>query len=165
MAIWKSTKTINRSYPFTYTISSANTWEYKTITIAGPTSGTWLTNNSYGLVIYFSLGTGSTYSGTAGPWQSSILISATGATSVVGTNGATFYITGVQLELGSSAAAFEWRPYGLEFQLCQRYYETSANDIVQWNGNTVNGAQYQVCPAFAVTKRAAPSTTATIAVS
>jgi len=112
----------NRSYPFTYTVSSANTWEQKTITIAGDTSGTWLTNNSAGIVLGFSLGSGATYTGTAGSWSGSTFTSATGATSVVGTNGATFYITGVQLEKGSTATSFDYRPYTTELQLAQRYY-------------------------------------------
>jgi hypothetical protein len=113
-----------RSYPFTFTISSANTYEYKTITVAGDTSGTWTTNNTCSLTVCFSMGTGSTFSGTAGAWAGSNLISATGATSVVGTNGATFYITGVQLEVGSTATSFDYRPYTTELQLCQRYYQT-----------------------------------------
>jgi hypothetical protein len=90
----------NRSYPYTYTISSANTWEQKTVTIAGDTSGTWLTTSGIGIRLRFSLGTGSTLSGTAGAWAGATYFSATGATSVVGTNGATFYVTGVQLEKG-----------------------------------------------------------------
>jgi hypothetical protein len=113
----------NRSYPFTYTISSANTWEQKSVTIAGDTSGTWLTTNGRGIAVSFGLGVGTTYSGTAGAWAATNYISATGATSVVGTNGATFYITGVQLEKGSTATAFDYRPYGTELALCQRYYE------------------------------------------
>jgi hypothetical protein len=112
----------NRSYPFSYTISSANTWEQKTITVAGDTSGTWLTTNGKGIQLNFSLGSGSTYSGTAGSWAGSNYISATGATSVVGTNGATFYITGVQLEKSSQATSFDFRSYGTELALCQRYY-------------------------------------------
>jgi len=112
----------NRSYPFTYTISTANTWELETITIAGDTTGTWLTTNGIGLHVGFSLGTGSTYSGTAGAWSGSLNLTATGATSVVGTNGATFFITGVQLEKGSTATSFDYRPYGTELALCQRYY-------------------------------------------
>ena len=112
----------NRSYPFTYTISAANTWEQKSITIAGDTSGTWLTNNGRGISLFFGLGVGSTYSGTAGAWAGSNFASATGATSVVGTNGATFYITGVQLEVGTVATSFDVRPYGTELALCQRYY-------------------------------------------
>jgi hypothetical protein len=110
------------SYPFSYTISSANTWEQKSITIVGPTAGTWTTNNTGSLVVAFSLGMGSTRSGTAGSWSGvSNYYSVTGATSVVGTNGATFYITGVQLEKGSTATSFDYRPYGTELALCQRY--------------------------------------------
>ncbi len=111
----------NRAYPFTYTISVANTFEYKTVTVVGDTSGTWLTDNGVGIRLVFSLGAGSTYSGTAGAWAGSNFWSATGATSVVGTNGATFYITGVQLEKGSTATSFDYRPFGTEFALCQRY--------------------------------------------
>lgn len=112
----------SRSYPFTYTISSANTWEQKSITIAGDQSGTWLSTNGLGIYTLFSLGTGATYSTTAGAWAAGNYLSATGATSVVGTNGATFYITGVQLEKGSAATSFDYRPYGTELALCQRYY-------------------------------------------
>jgi hypothetical protein len=112
------------SYPFSYTISSANTWTQISITIAGPTAGTWVgATNGAGLVLRFSMGTGSTLSGTAGAWTASGLISATGAVSVVGTNGATFYITGVQLEAGTTASPFEYRQYGTELALCQRYYQ------------------------------------------
>jgi hypothetical protein len=112
----------SRSYPFSYTISAANTFEYKTITVAGDTTGTWLTNNGVGMRVYFGLGVGSTYSGTAGSWSGNLYVSATGATSVVGTSGATFYITGVQLEVGSTATSFDYRPYGTELVLCQRYF-------------------------------------------
>jgi len=112
----------DRSYPFSYTISSANTWEQKSITVAGDTTGTWLTTTGIGIGLIFSCGTGSTLSGTAGAWAGANYSSATGATSVVGTNGATFYITGVQLEVGSTATSFDYRPYGTELALCQRYY-------------------------------------------
>ena len=112
----------NRSYPFSYTINAANTWEQKTITVAGDTTGTWGKTNGRGIAIRFGLGAGATYSGTAGAWAGSDYRSATGATSVVGTNGATFYITGVQLEAGSVATPFEYRQYGQELALCQRYY-------------------------------------------
>ena len=111
----------NRSYPFSYSISAANTWEQKSITIAGDTTGTWLTDNGIGLFIYLSLGVGSTFSSTTGSWQAGNFVSATGATSVVGTNGATFYITGVQLEKGSTATSFDYRPYGTELMMAQRY--------------------------------------------
>jgi len=127
----------DRSYPFTYTINSANTFEQKTVTIAGDTSGTWLTTNSRGMMISFGLGVGTTFSGTAGAWAGANYLSATGATSVVGTSGATFYITGVQLEKGSTATSFDYRPYGTELALCQRYYEKSyAQGTVAGTGST-----------------------------
>jgi thiamine pyrophosphokinase len=106
-------------------VSSANTWTFISVTVPGDTSGTWLTNNSNGIKLTFSLGTGSTYSGTANAWAGAEYYSATGAVSVVGTNGATWYITGVQLEVGSQATSFDFRDYGREFIMCQRYYETS----------------------------------------
>ena len=112
----------NRSYPFTYTISSANTFEQKTITITGDTSGTWLRTSGIGLRVIWGLGVGSTLSTTAGAWAAGEYYSATGATSVVGTNGATLYITGVQLEVGSVATPFERRDYGRELIMCYRYY-------------------------------------------
>ena len=120
----------SRSYPFSYTISAANTWELKSVTVAGDTSGTWLTTNGVGIFVRFSLGSGATVSGTAGSWAGAAYTSATGATSVVGTNGATFYITGVQLEVGSVATPFERRPYGMELALCLRYYEKSYRQSV-----------------------------------
>jgi hypothetical protein len=131
-----------RCYPFSYTISSANTWTSISITIAGDTSGTWLTTNGLGLAVRFSLGTGSGFSGTAGAWTSSTVVSATGAVSVVGTNGATFYITGVQLEQNTSATPFERRLYGQELFNCERYYQLIASgnnkpiSNVSYYGNT-----------------------------
>ena len=123
-AIYNQNNGAPRSYPFTYTVSSANTWTSISVTIAGDTSGTWATTNGAGMTVRFGLGAGSSFSGTAGAWAGSNLVSATGATSVVGTNGATFYLTGCQLEVGSSATGFEYRIYGTEFVNCQRYYQT-----------------------------------------
>jgi hypothetical protein len=150
----------NRSYPFSYTINAANTWEQKTVTIAGDTTGTWLTNNGVGVYVNFSLGAGSTFSGTAGAWSAANLISATGATSVVGTSSATFYITGVQLEVGSTATPFERRLYGQELINCQRYYYklqgTSSESFVGsgYNNSTTNSLIY--IP-FLVQMRTSPS--------
>jgi len=117
----------NRSYPFTYTISAANTWTQASITILGDQTGTWLTTNGKGLFLSFGIGVGSTLSGTAGSWSGNSYFSATGATSVVGTSGATFYITGVQLEVGSSATGFEYDNYGVSLYKCQRYYQLVAD--------------------------------------
>ena len=146
----------NRSYPFSYTISSANTWEQKTVTIVGDTSGTWLKTNGCGMYLLFSLGMGSTFSGTAGTWAASNFISATGATSVVGTNGATWYITGVQLERNTTATPFEWLPYGTEKTLCQRYFELMYV-LCSAYGNGSNGIYWPI--PVKVSKRATPTTT------
>ena len=150
----------NRSYPFTYTINSANTWEKETITIAGDTSGTWIgATNGTGLQLAFSLGTGATASGTAGAWAGADYRSATGATSVVGTNGATFYITGVQLEKGSTATSFDYRPYGTELNLCLRYYYKHQGTTGYRFGNSYNASATQavVWTPFIVPMRANPS--------
>ena len=123
-----------RCYPFSYTVSSANTWTTVSITIAGDTTGTWQTTTSSGIQVIFSLGMGSTYSGTAGAWTASNVASATGAISVVGTANATFYITGVQLEVGSSATGFEYVNYQTSLANCQRYAQMLVTSA--YAGNT-----------------------------
>jgi hypothetical protein len=144
-----------RSYPFTYTISTANTWTTISVTIAGDTSGTWLTTNGNGVIVSFGLGVGSTLSGTAGAWATASYISATGATSVVGTSGATFYITGVQLEKGSTATSFDYSSHGTELALCQRYYEIGGNGAVGAFNSTT---QAWVSWTYKITKRATATT-------
>jgi hypothetical protein len=149
-----------RSYPFSYTIIAANTWEQKSITILGDTSGTWLTDTSAGIVVRFGLGAGSTYSGTAGTWASANTLTSTGSVSVVGTNAATFYITGVQLEKGLVPTPFEVRSYGTELALCQRYCVVYNNTISgQVRVNAINYGTTNVVPTFTfpVTLRSTPS--------
>ena len=112
-----------RSYPFTYTISSANTWTQISVTIVGDTSGSWTgASNTGSIDVWFNLGCGTSASGTAGSWASADYRNATGSVAVTGTSGATWYITGVQLEVGSQATGFEYRQYQQELALCQRYY-------------------------------------------
>jgi hypothetical protein len=122
------------AYPFTFTVSSANTWTQVSVTITGSTSGTWVgATNGIGVYVGFNLGNGSNYQGTANAWNSSAYIQPTGSVSVVATSSATFYITGVQLEVGSVATSFDYRPYGTELALCQRYF-------IQLAGQTNNYA-------------------------
>jgi hypothetical protein len=152
----------NRTYPFTYSISVANTWTQISVTIAGDTSGTWLTTNSVGMQVVFGLGVGSTYSGTAGTWANTGYVSATGATSVVGTNGATFYITGVQLEVGSSATGFDYRDYTSELAMCQRYYykQSGAGQYGRFGVGVVGSGSsttFYSTTWFPVSMRAAPT--------
>jgi hypothetical protein len=153
----------NRSYPFTYIISAANTWEQKVITIAGDTSGAWIgATNGVGLFVYLSIGTGSSLSGTAGSWAGANYFSATGATSVVGTNGATFYITGVQLEKGSTATSFDYRPYGTELALCQRYCEVVSSQgsfSPLFLGQATGASTFHGIHKFTVEKRASATLT------
>jgi len=151
----------NYSYPFSYSVPVANTWTTISITIAGPTAGTWVgATNGRGMSVIFSLGSGSTFSGTAGSWSANTFYSATGATSVVGTNGATFYITGVQLEVGTQATSFEYRQYGQELALCQRYY-TFENGVLGGNstfsGNVTTPLAYYANSFFKQSMRTAPT--------
>ena len=151
---------IDRSYPFSYSIPAANTWTTISVTIAGDTSGTWVSNSGIGARLSFSLGTGATYNATAGAWAAGYYLGATGAVSVVGTSGATFYITGVQLEKGSTATSFDYRPYGTELGLCQRYYYVvaqSAAGLAISNAFYANASNVQALLTFPVTMRSAPS--------
>jgi hypothetical protein len=150
----------NRSYPFSYTISAANTWEQKSVTIAGDTTGTWLTTNGTGILVWFNLGTGSTRSTTANAWSAGEFLAPTGATSVVGTDGATFYITGVQLEKGSTATSFDYRPFGTELALCQRYFVQYQGDNGTYAGiagYAVNGTDAFLSMGLPVAMRTSPT--------
>jgi hypothetical protein len=156
---------VDRNYVFSYTISAANTWEYKTVTIAGDTSGTWETGNVNGIRLNFSIGSGSGVSGSSGSWGSTRYLGLTGATSVVGTNGATFYLTGVQLEVGTQATSFEYRQYGTELALCQRYFWLQGGGVYcRFAGGIVIGRSSTVAVGMAmppVPMRVFPTVTAT----
>ena len=162
----------NRAYPFSYTISAADTWQQVSIVVPGDTTGTWGTTNGRGIEINWDLGSGSTYKGTAGSWSASPYWGVTGGTNVIGTLNATLYITGVQLEKGSQATAFDYRPFGYELSLCQRYYEkcypqnivpgTSGYEYCEYTtcNYTNNASYFESTFKFQVIKRAAPTMTA-----
>ena len=118
-----------RGYAFTYAITSANTWEYKTVTVAGDTGGgNWKTDNLAGLFIYWDLGTGTDRTAAAaGSWSAARSIGVDGSTKLVSTNAATFYLTGVQLEAGSTASSFAHENYSDTLRKCQRYYWQNTN--------------------------------------
>jgi hypothetical protein len=147
---------VSRCFPFSYTINAANTWEQKSVTIVGDTSGTWTgATNGNSIRLHFSLGTGSTRVGGTSAWGSTDYRGGlTGSQSIVGTNGATFYITGVQLEKGSTATSFDYRPYGTELALCQRYYQ-------QWGvtsrGFAGTGTDYIAGASLCVQMRSTPT--------
>lgn len=148
----------NRSYVFTYTVNTANTWEKKIITIPGDTTGTWAIDHTLGVDVGFSLGVGTTYSGSAGVWTAGDLNNVTGGVSVVETLNATWNITGVQLEQNTQATPFEQRPYGVELALCQRYYEDSVLRVGMVGGALgLGGNTYFSSEFFKVTKRIAPT--------
>jgi hypothetical protein len=121
----------SRINPQSITINSANTWEKKTVTFVGDTSGTWLTTNGKGLTVQIYPALGSSYLGSAG-WNASGIFGVTGQVNFFGTINNTLYITGVQLEKGSTATSFDYRPFTTELALAQRYYQ-------QINGNSFVG--------------------------
>jgi hypothetical protein len=145
-----------RSYPFSYSIPTANTWTQISVTIAGDTSGTWLTTNGIGIAVNFGLGSGSTFTTTANAWAAGTYVQPNSTVSVVGTSGATFYITGVQLEKGSTATSFDYRPYGTELALCQRYLPAATGNYCL-QGQCASTTQAYLIYKFPVTARTAPT--------
>jgi len=144
----------NRGYVATYTINSANTWEHKEITITGDTTGTWPTDNTGSVIVNFNLGHGDTQ--TVGSWQGSVNEGASGMTQWISTLGATFYLTGVQLEVSDIATPFEHIPYSDQLARCQRYYTITGAAYSTW-GNSSGYATWSAD--FPVEMRAAPTLT------
>jgi hypothetical protein len=137
----------NRSYVANYTIGSASTWEYKTITLTGDITGTWARGNTVGIEIFWDLGSGSTYETTAGAWTAGIFIRTSTSTRWISNAGATFYMTGAQLEVGSVATPFEQNPVSVNLALCQRYYEQAGQNCLlckQSNTTLIGNVYFQV---------------------
>jgi hypothetical protein len=127
----------NYGYVVSYSISLANTWEYITKTIPGPTSGAWNTGNEKGIYLVWDLGAGTSYSIAAGAWTSAVeILGLTGGTKFKTTTGATYYLTGVQLEVGNVATPFEHRNHSVELQLCKRYFQRWGSGVMWQAGNT-----------------------------
>jgi hypothetical protein len=147
----------DRSYVFSYTINAANTWEQKSITIPGDVTGTWNTTNGIGLTARFCMGAGSDWLTTPGSWGSTRRFGPTGQVNLMGTLGATWQVTGCQLEVGTVATSWDFRSYGTELQLCQRYYE---QDVWSTVGVNTNGSNIGWMMSFKVPKRTTPTFTA-----
>jgi hypothetical protein len=146
-----------RAYSFLYAISQANTWEYKTVTIAGDTTaGGWNKDTSSGMRVNFNIGSGASYIRNPGSWGVAGDRGATGQVSLLATSAATWQITGVQLEAGSAATSFEHRPIGTELALCQRYYEEI---WCLWATAWAAGMNNFGSGSYKVNKRAAPTLT------
>ena len=114
----------NRAYAFTYTVAAANTWTQYSVTIPGDTAGTWATDSTAGMYVIFNGGSGTNRLIGSGSWTTpatTFPFGATGSVQLAGISGATFYLTGVQLERGSVATPFEYVEYGEQLRRCQRY--------------------------------------------
>lgn len=151
-----------RSYVTTFVVSAANTWEYKTIVVTGDTSGTWATDSTAGMTLWVNLGLGSNFDTTANTWTAGSLYSTSGAVDFAANSGATFYLTGVQLEQNYQPTPFEQRPYGVELQLCQRYYWRYSGQAGGYNripstGGSYNNSAWQGVVACPATMRSTPS--------
>ena len=148
----------DRSYPFSYTILASNTWEQKTVTVTGDTTGTWLTTNGAGIGVNFAVGIGSNFLSTANAWIGSFEMSATGQTNLYATSAATLQFTGVQLEQNTSATPFERRLYNQELANCQRYYEIGGYGNA---GSWVTSTEALISFRYTTAKRATPTVSLT----
>jgi hypothetical protein len=146
-----------RTYIKEYTISSANTWEKKTITIAGDTTGTWTYTNALWGSVRFCLATGSTYQGTNDSWNAGNYISTSNQVNLMATNSATFYVTGVQLEVGEQASDFENLQYGTQLSLCQRYLPVVQVANYAATGMCFSATNARCSVQFPVPSRVAPT--------
>jgi hypothetical protein len=128
----------NRVINTTYTIDSANTWERKTITFPGDTTGVINNDNGGGMWVYWTFGAGSDFDGaSATTWTTyttTNLVNSSGSDALITTAGATWQVTGVQLEVGEQATPFEHRSFGDELARCQRYF-TVINDNLTGDSN------------------------------
>lgn len=153
--------TIDRSRVSEYTINTANTWEYKTITVPGDTGGTWTTDNGRGLSVRFGLTAGSDFQQSTGSWGTTNAVGSSNQTQLLETLNATWYVTGVQLEVGTVATPFEHRSYGDELARCQRYYEEGDYSFNMGVANSSIIASYYTWVSFNTTKRISPTVTGT----
>jgi len=148
-----------RSYPFSYSIPTANTWTYVSIVIPGDTfSNTAPTTNNLYAIIQWALCAGSNYETSVSGWQSGNYLAPTGTVNILGTSGATFYLTGVQLEVGTVASSFDYRDYGRELIMCQRYYEYGNFRI---DGYGASGTRLSTTYGYKANKRINPTVTFT----
>jgi hypothetical protein len=147
----------SRAIPINYSINSPDTWEYKTITISGDTTGTWEKTNSGGMNMAWTLGAGTDYQATNNTWTGSVELATSSQTQWISTLNATFFITGVQLESGTVATPFERRSFGQELALCQRYF-SYFNVAADWNA--ASNSYYGTSITFSQTMRAQPTITA-----
>ena len=147
------------SYVSSYTINSANTWEYKTVTVTPPTTYTWYNDTQRGLGIIFSLGSTGYSTSTLNQWQVANKFDVTGAVDLSNNSGATLQITGVQYEIGDTATSFEHRSAGDELARCQRYFEICYGGYYGHIPSGAAGGAIDAPVSFKVTKRDTPTLT------
>jgi hypothetical protein len=155
-------ESLTQTFVFQYTVNAANTWEQKTISAVGSTTGTWNSTTAIGLAVQFDLGSGTAFqTSTLNAWQSADAIRAAGNVQLITNSGANWYVTGVQIEVGTVATSFDFRSYGTELALCQRYYWQTDDVVYMYGYGTTPGANaisQLTCPA---TMRAIPTVTIT----